>query len=258
MSAPSPAPAGGGIGPPPGLDGLEELLRLDAAAPSPSPAPPAVLSDEERLAAAIKASQATKEEDAARRRAETDALERAAAERFQTLEGEHQAEVARRQAAERAQAEAALAREEREAEQRAGAEAERRRQADVAAAAAAQEQAELQRVIDEEAHKYIKSLGEAGLAAIPPGPSLASDIKKAERYYDKVDSRGLAYEYLDLLRFAAIVSTTLPKHSGWEASPEKAALTKRLMITIKRAEVMKPKIVEMRKEELRRKMGGGA
>ena len=188
MSAPSPAPAGGGIGPPPGLDGLEELLHLDAAAPSPSPAPPPVLSDEERLAAAIQASQATKEEDAARRRAETDALERAAAERFQTLEGEHQAEVARQQAAERAQAEAARAREEREAEQRAEAEAERRRQADVAAAAAAQEQAELQRVIDEEAHKYIKSLGEAGLAPIAPGPSLASDVKKAERYYDKVVS----------------------------------------------------------------------
>ena len=155
---------------------------------SPSPAPPPVLSDEERLAAAIQASKATKEEDAARRRAETDALERAAAERFQTLEGEHQAEVARQQAAERAQAEAARAREEREAEQRAEAEAERRRQADVAAAAAAQEQAELQRVIDEEAHKYTKSLGEAGLAPIAPGPSLASDVKKAERYYDKVVS----------------------------------------------------------------------
>ena len=58
--------------------------------------------------------------------------------------------------------------------------------------------------------------------------------------------------------FAAMVSTTLPKHSGWGASPEKAALTKRLMIAVKKAEVMKPKIVEMRKEELRRKMGGGA
>jgi len=30
------------------------------------------------------------------------------------------------------------------------------------------------------------------------------------------------------------------------------------MIAVKKAEVMKPKIVEMRKEELRRKMGGGA
>ena len=68
----------------------------------------------------------------------------------------------------------------------------------------------------------------------------------------------MAYEYLDLLRFAAMVSGTLPKHSGWGASPEKVALTKRLMIAVKKAEVMKPKIVEMRKEELRRKMGGGA
>jgi DNA repair exonuclease SbcCD ATPase subunit len=267
--------------------------------PVPAPAPqPRVLTEEEQIAAALEASQAshsaqsaraaleqaneeaqlarviaesqaTAGHDLARRQEEADRLEAEAAGRFREAEEAAEAERAAlaeesRRAAEenRRRAEAELqqrqqeqlaAQEQREATAAAAAaaQAEAERQAAEVAAAAAARDAALQAELDAEAVAYIRQLHEAGTQAGAPGPSMATDLQKAEKYYDKADQLAagtsveqLGQAYLNYLRYVTMVMSTLPSHEGWEGSDQQRVAKKKGAICVKKLEKVKPLVVQ--------------
>eukprot|EP01043_Picozoa_sp_COSAG02_P000634 COSAG02_NODE_12_length_58022_cov_242.077379_17_plen_355_part_00 len=287
-------------------------VPIAAPVPQPVPAPapqPRVMTEEEQLAVALEASQASASaqsaraalerageeaqlarviaesqasagHDHARRQEEADRLEAEAAARFREAEEAAEAERAalaeesRRIADEnRRRAEAELqqrqqeelaAQEQREitAAAAAAAHAEAERQAAELAAAAAAREAAIQTRLDAEAKVYISQLHAAGTQAGAPGPSMAADLQKAEKYYDKADKLAagtsveqLGQAYLNYLRYAIMVQSTLPSHAGWEGSNEQRRAKKKGLICVKNLETVKPKLVQAFKAE---KMAGGA
>ena len=188
--------------------------------------------EEAQLARALAESQATAGDDLARRREEAERLEAEAASRFREAEEVAEAERAaleeesrRRTEENRQRAEAELQhrqQEELEAQQQrdaaaaaaAAAQAEAERQAaDVAAAAAARE-AQLEGMLDAESLAYLRQLHETGAQPAAQGASMAADLSKAEKYYDKADKLAegattvdsLGQAYLNYMRYTSMVT----------------------------------------------------
>ena len=226
-------------------------------------------SEEAQLARVIAESQATAGSEMIRRQEEADRLEAEAAGRFREAEEAAQAERAaleeesRRKAEEnRQRAEAELQRRQQEelatqqqreaaAAAAAAAQAEADRQAAELAAAAAARDAALQAELDVQAVAYMRPLHEAGTQAAAPGVSMAADLSKAEKYYDKADKLAagssvdhLGQAYLNYLRYVSMVQRTLPSHTGWEGSAQQRVATKRMALCIKKLETLKPLVVQ--------------